>query len=149
MTSLLNEPSFYRIVSRDRLSYVGCMLCSAGVILLFLLPLHFRTMPVTLALVFAAFPFCAGAGFLLPRLYLHRRLYREGRTAQGRVVEKNDVQGPNSGSRILYRYMFEDKEYEAEARTHWIVENVRFGDEVTVLLNRQKPSQSLLPILYV
>jgi hypothetical protein len=44
--------------------------------------------------------------------------------------------------------MYEEEEYEEEARTHWIVKDLQAGDEVTVLLNPEKPSQSLLPVLY-
>jgi hypothetical protein len=101
------------------------------------------------ALVFAAFPFCVGAVFIFPRMRLHRRLYREGRTAEGKVITKKDVPGPHRGSQIVYRYRYEEEEYEEEARTHWIVEDLQVGDEVAVLLNPEKPSQSLLPILYL
>jgi hypothetical protein len=45
--------------------------------------------------------------------------------------------------------MYAEEEYEGETRTHWIVEHLQTGDEVTVLLNPAKPSQSLLPVLYL
>lgn len=149
MISRFKQPSFFRTVSRDRLSYAGFILWVMGAASLVVLPLLFRNMTTVGALVFATFPFCAGAIFIFPRMRLHRRLYREGRTAEGKVITKKDVPGYHSGSRIVYRYMYEEEEYEEEARTHWIVENLQAGDEVAVLLNPEKPSKSLLPALYV
>ena len=137
------------MVSRDRLSYAGFILWVVGTASLVVLPILFRNMSTVGALVFATFPFCVGAAFIFPRMRLHRRLYREGRTAGGRVITKKDVTVPHSGSRIVYRYMYEEEEYEAEARTHWIVEDLQAGDEVAVLLNPEKPSQSLLLVLYL
>jgi hypothetical protein len=61
------------------------------------------------ALVFATLPFCVGLIFIFPRMRLHRCLYREGRPTEGKVITKKDVTGPHSGSRILYRYMYEEK----------------------------------------
>ena len=149
MISRFKEPPFFRMVSRDRLSYAGFILWVVGAASLVVLPILFRNMSTGGALVFATFPYCVGAVFILPRMRLHRRLYREGRTAEGRVITKRDVPGPHSGSRIVYRYMYEEKEYEEEARTHWIVKDLQAGDEVAVLLNPEKPSQSLLPVLYL
>jgi Protein of unknown function (DUF3592) len=149
MISRFKQPSFFRMVSRDRLSYAGFVLWVVGTASLVVLPILFRNMSTVGALVFATFPFCVGAVFIFPRMRLHRRLYREGRTAEGRVITKKDVTWPHRGSRIVYRYTYEEKEYEEEARTHWIVEDLQAGDEVAVLLNPEKPSQSLLPILYL
>lgn len=149
MISRFKEPSFFRMVSRDRLSYAGFILWVVGAASLVVLPILFRNMSTVGALVFATFPFCVGAVFIFPRMRLHRRLYREGRTAEGRVITKKDVLGPHSGSRIVYRYIYEEKEYEEETRTHWIAEDLHADDEVAVLLNPEKPSQSLLPVLYL
>ena len=149
MIPRFKEPSFFRMVSRDRLSYAGFILWVVGPVSLIVLPILFRNMSTVRALVFAAFPFCVGAVFIFPRMRLHRRLYREGRTAEGRVITKKDVSWPHSGSRIVYRYMHEEEKYEEEARTHWIVEDLQTGDDVAVLLNPRKPSQSLLPVLYL
>ena len=149
MISRFIEPSFFRMVSRDRLSYAGFILWVMGAASLVILPILFRNMSTVGALVFAAVPFCVGAVFIFPRMRLHRRLYREGRTAEGKVITKKDVPGPHSGSQIVYRDRYEEEEYEEEARTHWIVEDLQVGDEVAVLLNPEKPSQSLLPILYL
>ena len=149
MISRFKEPSFFRMVSRDRLSYAGFILWVMGAASLVVLPLLFRNITTVGALVFAAFPFCAGVFFIFPRMRMHRRLYHQGRTAKGRVITKKDVPGSHNGSRIVYRYMYEAEEYEEEARTHWIVENLQAGDEVAVLLNPEKPSQSLLPVLYL
>lgn len=146
MISRFKQPSFFRMVSRDRLSYAGFILWVVGTSLV-VLPILFRNMSTVGALVFATFPFFVGAVFIFPRMRLHRRLYREGRTAEGRVITKKDLTWPHRGSRIVYRYTYEEKEYEEEARTHWIVEDLQVGDEVAVLLNPEKPSQSLLPIL--
>ena len=149
MASRFKEPSFFRMVSRDRLSYAGFILWVVGAASLVVLPILFRNMSIVGALMFATFPFCAGAVFIFPRMRLHWRLYHEGRTAEGRVITKKIVPRPHSGSRIVYRYMYEEEEYEEETRTHWIVEDLQAGDEVTVLLNPEKPSQSLLPVLYL
>ena len=149
MISRFKEPSFFRMVSRDRLSYSGFILWVVGATSLVVLPILFRNISTVGALVFATFPFCVGAVFIFPRMRLHRRLYRKGRTAGGRVITKKDVTWPHSRTRIVYRYMYEEEEYEAEARTHWIVEDLQAGDEVAVLLNPEKPSQSLLLILYL
>lgn len=149
MISRFIEPSFFRMVSRDRLSYAGFILWVMGAASLVVLPILFRNMSTVGALVFATFPFCGGAVFIFPRMRLHRRLYREGRKTEGRVITKKDVTRPRSGSRIVYCYMYEEEEYKEEARTHWIVEDLQAGDEVAVLLNPEKPSQSLLPVLYL
>ncbi len=149
MISRFKEPSFFRMVSRDRLSYAGFILWVAGAVSLIVLPILFRNMLIVGALVLATFPFCVGTVFIFPRMRLHRSLYREGRTAEGRVITKKDVSWPHSGSRIVYRYMYEEEKYEEEARTHWIVEDLQTGDDVAVLLNPEKPSQSLLPVLYL
>lgn len=131
------------------MSYAGFILWVVGAASLVVLPLLFQNMSTVGALVFASFPFCAGAVFIFPRMCLYRRLYRQGRTAEDRVITKKDVPGPNSGSRIVYSYMYEEEEYEEETRTHWIVENLQAGDAVAVLLNPEKPSRSLLPVLYL
>jgi hypothetical protein len=149
MDSRFKQPSFFRMVSRDRLSYAGFILWVVGAAALAFLPILFRNISTLGALVFAALPFTAGAVFIFPRARLHRRLYQEGRTAEGTVITKTDVTGPQSGSRIVYRYQYEEEAYEAEARTHWIIEDLQTGDEVAVLLNPEKPSQSLLPLLYL
>ena len=149
MISGFKEPSFFRMVSRDRLSYAGFVLWIMGAASLVVLPILFRNMTTVRALVFAAFPFGVGVFFIFPRIRLHRRLYHQGRRAEGRVITKKDVQGSHRGSQIVYRYMYEEEEYERETRTHWIVEHLKTGDEVTVLLNPEKPSQSLLPVLYI
>jgi len=149
MISRFKEPSFFRMVSRDRLSYAGFILWVVGATSLVALPILFHNMSTVGALVFATFPFCAGAVFIFPRMHLYRRLYREGRTAEGKVITKKDVSWPHSGSRIVYHYMYEEKKYEEEARTHWIVEDLQTSDDVAVLLNPEKPSQSLLPVLYL
>jgi len=149
MISGFKEPSFVRMVSRDRLSYAGFILWVMGAAALVVLPILFRNMTTVGALVFAAFPFSAGILFIFPRIRLHRRLYHQGRRAEGWVVTKKDVRGSHRGSRIVYRYLYEENEYEGETRTHWIVEDLQTGDEVKVLLNPEKPSQSLLPVLYL
>ena len=149
MNSGFKRPSFFRMMFRDRLSYAGFLLWVVGAAALVFLPILFRNFSTIGALLFAAFPFSAGAVFIFPRMRLHRRLYREGRTAEGKIIDKEDVTGPHSGSRIVYQYNYEDKEYEEEVRTHWIIEDLQAGDKVAVLLNPEKPSQSLLPVLYL
>jgi hypothetical protein len=149
MISGFKGPSFVRMVSRDRLSYAGFILWVMGAAALVVLPILFRNMTTVGALVFAAFPFSGGILFIFPRIRMNRRLYHQGRIAEGRVITKEDPQGSHRGSRIVYRYLYEENEYEGETRTHWIVEELQTGDEVKVLLNPEKPSQSLLPALYL
>ena len=149
MLASFDEPSFFRMACRDRLSFAGFILWVAASLSLVALPALFRNMSALGTMVFAAFPFAAGALFIVPRRRLHRRLYREGRIAEGKVVTKVDVSRPRSGSRIMYRYSYAGREYQNEIRLHWLVEDLQSGAAVAVLLNPERPSESLLPVLYV
>ena len=104
MNSRFKRPSFFRMMSRDQLSYAGFLLWVVGAAALVFLPILSRNFSTIGALVYAAFPFGVGTVFIFPRMHLHRHLYRKGRTAEGKMINKEDVTGPHRGSRIVYQY---------------------------------------------
>ena len=148
MEERLQGPNLLWLILRDRISFAGFLLvCPAGAAF-FLLPLFFRNITFAGSFLFALLPFCIGSAFLVPRILIINKLYKKGRCVRGRVEAKEDTVGGHSGTKLMIAYSFEGTAYRCEIRTHWILENVNQGEVVTVLLDPERPSRAVLPVLY-
>ncbi len=142
------KPNFFQILIRDRLAAVGLVIYIVSFLIL-LMPIFFKNMYFSSAIVTAVVISTLGDLFTVPRFLFLNRLFETGIPLRGEVLFKLDSTGRRGGAIIKYSYTFEGNQYQAVVRTHMLIDHIIEGTAIDVIVDPRNPHRSILPMMYV
>ena len=88
-----------------------------------------------------------GLGIVIWRIWLFRRLYRQGAQVRGKI---SDFRLRNDRGHVEYTFIFEHKEYQAGAHLHRNrqTKSLRKGEAVILIIDRANPRRAYIRDLY-